>query len=179
VPTRIRSPLVLFSAKERIRIPQADEIPRVMDLLKLVGQGVKNAISIAEKLGIEPRQSSYYREAAEILGFLDDRVPYGLTDLSSEFLDSDKSRKTRLMTCALLCNPIIRRVVSCLQTGVVHSLSKKEIEDMIVSISDVRGATVQRRAQSIIAWLRWLQSNYSVLSVEGDTIRIETQRRLL
>jgi hypothetical protein len=150
-----------------------------MDLLKFVGQGVKNAISIAEKLGFETRQSSYYREAAEILGFLNDKEAYSLTQLGSEFVGSDKSRKTKLMACALLCNPIIRRIVSCLQTGVVPSVSKQEIEELIKSTRTVHGSTVRRRAQTIIAWLRWLQKYYPPLSVKSDVVRLETQRTLL
>src|SRR3989442_7504179 len=105
---RSASLLALFSNEKRIQIPQADEIQRVMELLRFVGQGVKNAISISEKLGFEPRQSSYYREAAEILGFLDDKEAYSLTQLGSEFVGSDQSGKTKLMACALLCKPIIR-----------------------------------------------------------------------
>ena len=168
----------MFSVKSQVKVPQADDIQRVMDFVKFVGQGIKNAESIANKLDIDPRQSSYYREAAEILGFLNEEQPYSLTELGKEFVSLDRTKKTGLTKCALLCNPIVRTIVACLQTRVVESVTKKDIEDLISSISDLRGETVPRRAQTILAWIRWLQQNDSVLSVESDVIRLDNQRRL-
>lgn len=170
--------MTLFPIKSEVKVPQADDIQRVMDLVKLVGQGVKNAESIADKLEVDPRQSSYYREAAEILGFLSEEQPYTLTELGKEFVSLERTRKTGLTKCALLCNPIVRTIVACLQTGVVQSVTKKDVEDLISSVSDLRGETVPRRAQTVLAWVRWLQQNDSVLSVESDVIRLDTQRRL-
>src|SRR5713226_1445135 len=110
------SAITSFPIQRPVKVPQADEIPRVMKLVDLVGQGVKNATSIAEKIGFDLRQSSYYREAAEILGFLDSQETYKLTSLGSLFIVSDESTKSNLMVCALLSDPIIGRITSCLQS---------------------------------------------------------------
>src|SRR5712664_1725239 len=122
------SPLTSFPMRGIIKVPQADEIPRVMKLVDLVGQGVRNAASVAEKVGFDPRQSSYYREAAEILGFLDIQEAYKLTDLGSLFVNSDEITKQRLMICALLGEPIVGRIMSCLQSHLMRTISKREVE---------------------------------------------------
>jgi hypothetical protein len=149
-----------------------------MKLVDLVGQGVKNAASIAEKIGFDLRQSSYYREAAEILGFLDSQETYKLTSLGSLFIVSDESTKSKLMVCALLCDPIIGRITSCLQSRLLRTVSRGDIEQLVVYVSELQGETIRRRAQTITAWLKWLQQNWGIISFEGDVIRLETQKKI-
>ena len=172
------SPITAFPVRGIITIPQADEIPRVMKLVELAGEGVRNATSVAEKVGFDPRQSSYYREAAEILGFLDTQEAYKLTDLGSLFINSDDTTKYRLMICALLYDPIVGRIMSCLQSRLVKTVSKQEVERLVAHVSDLSGDTVKRRAQTIMAWLKWLQQNFGVIALEGDIARLETQQKM-
>jgi hypothetical protein len=171
--------LTLFAEKESTRVPQADEIGRIKNLIELVGQGVRNAKSVAENLDFDPRQSSYYGEAAEILGFIDRKDVYMLTGLGSQFVNSDEPTKVKLMVCAVLCNPIVSKIISSLQAHLVSSISKDDVQHLIVSVGHLHGETVARRAQTIMAWLRWLQQNSGVILVEGDTATLESQQRTL
>jgi C-terminal AAA-associated domain len=172
------SPVLLFASKGQVEIPQADEVDRIIALVRLVGKGVRNAKAIAEALRFDVRQSSYYREAAEILGLLDPAEVYTLTELGRRFVASDELTSTKLMVCALLNYPIVAQIASILQSRLVTSVHKNDIELLISQESEVHGTTVQRRAQTIIAWLKWLHESSHVIAVEGDVVRLEAQQRI-
>src|SRR5207245_985895 len=124
------------------------------------------------KMHFDRRQSEYYREAAEILGLLNRRKRYSLTDLGRQFFVSDDLTRLRIMVCALLRYSIIACVVACLQSHAVKSVSKSDIEKLIEGISSLRPATVERRGRTILAWLRWLAQNSGIVIVVGDVVRL-------
>jgi len=171
-------PPTLFARRERFsRIPQANRVERVPELIHLVGLGTRNSREIARKMRFDLRQSTYYREAAEILGFLNSRRPYSLTDLGREFFFSDTPIRIKIVVCSLLRNSIISCVIACLQARTSQRVSLLEIEDLIRATSKLRSATtVQRRARTIIAWLRWLAKNHGIVVVSGDSVRLNTTR---
>ncbi len=167
-------PLALFATKERFpKVPQANEIERIPEIIKLVGQGVRHPEDIARKMRFNSRQSAYYREAAEVLGFLNPRKHYSLTTLGTQFFASDDSIKIRLMICALLRNSIISCTISCLLSGVVKSVSLHDVEDLLKTLSNLQLATIQRRATTIMAWLRWLGKNGGIIETVGDRVRLK------
>ncbi len=174
----LTSPLFLFGIREHVTAPQADNLEKVKNLIEIVGLGLRSSSDVAKKLRMDPRQSSYYREAAEVLGFLNARKPYTLTDVGRQFLLSDDTVKLKLMVGALLRVPIIAHTVASLQSRVVTSVTRQDLEDLVKRASNVRGTTVKRRAQTILAWMRWMGDNHGILSVERDTIRLQAQRKI-
>jgi hypothetical protein len=65
-------------------VPQADSFWRVAEIPLLVEQGINTSGKMAAYYQFDPRQSSYYRQAAEFLGLVsqDKRSHvYQLTDL--------------------------------------------------------------------------------------------------
>jgi hypothetical protein len=83
------------------------------------------------------------------------------------------------MVCALLNYPIIAQIGSVLQSRLVASIPKADIEALIGREGGIHGTTIQRRTQTIIAWLKWLHQNSHVLAVENDIVRLETQQRIM
>ncbi|SRR6266581_4765509 len=165
--------LLLFASRERnLRIPQADEVERIGELIELVGLGLRDSDGIAKRMHFNLRQSSYYREAAEILGFLNPRKRYSLTDLGRHFLISSHEDRIRLMVCALLRNPIINDVTCCLRAHVVATVSFRDIEDLVTLKGRLRSTTIPRRTRTIMGWLRWLSKHYGMIRVVHDEVRL-------
>jgi hypothetical protein len=54
----------------RWNVPQADSFWRVAELPLLVAQGINTAANVAAHYQFDPRQSSYYRQAAEFVGLM-------------------------------------------------------------------------------------------------------------
>ncbi len=174
------SPIVLFAPKERVfRIPQANEVERIGTLIELVGLGARTSRDIARKMEFKPRQSSYYREAGEVLGFLNSRRPYTLTDLGREFLVSSSEKRIKLMVWALLRNPMIVEIMSALRARIVLSVSIGDIEGLVGSVGRLKRTTVRRRAHTILAWLRWLHSHYGIISVNRNVVRLANHQVML
>jgi len=122
----------------------------------------------------DSRQSAYYRKAAEILGFLNPRKAYSLTELGRQLFFSDTPTRIKIVVCALLRNPIVGCVVACLEAGTSQRISLQDIEDLIRSMTKQGSVTtVQRRARTIMAWLKWLARNHWLIAASGDGIRLK------
>lgn len=160
------------------RAPQADEIDKIGQFVEIVGLGAKDPAAVARRLNFDKRQSSYYREAAEILGFLNVRKRYTLTDLGRQFLVSGSTNRTRLMYFALLRNPLIGTIASSLESRLVNSISKGDIAQMIKESSRLDNETVQRRAQTILAWMKWMAQHGEIIEVRGETAKRARQHRI-
>ena len=95
--------LLLFAQKAKgMKLPQANDVGRIMKIIETVGLGSNDSSKVAKKMGFNVRQSSYYRDAAEILGFLDPRRPYHLTDLGRQYLVFRSARKGEDDACGTL-----------------------------------------------------------------------------
>jgi hypothetical protein len=46
--------------------------------------------------------------------------------------------------------------------------SKQDIVNLLTSKSHIKGATLLRRTQTIIAWFRWIKNNVGLVNVQGD-----------
>jgi len=176
----VSTPLILlFAARNRFEIPQADEVDKIAALVKLVGNNIRTPKAVADELQFDLRQSSYYGEAAEILGLLNRKGGYTLTELGSKLFSSDEKTSSKIIVCALLNYPIIAQIASILQSKLVASVSKSDIESLVSREGEVHGTTIQRRAQTILAWLKWLHQNSHVLAVENDIVKLETQQKII
>lgn len=80
--------------------------------------------------------------------------------------------------CALLRNSIIGNVVACLQTKLTSSIFRKDIEELISYLSRLDQDTVQRRAQTVLSWLRWLQDNLGIVIIRDDSVVLGTQQKI-
>ena len=175
----ITPPVVLFAPKKRgVKIPQADELDRVIQVIERAGLGVRDSRGVANIMGFNPRQSSYYREAAEILGFLNPSKKYHLTDTGRQLLVSDQQKRTKLMSAALIRYPVITAILSCLQSEVCEEVSRNDIIALVLAIRHLDRTTAERRAQTIMSWLRWLQTNVGIVEVEENGVSLGTQMKL-
>ena len=172
-------PILLFAPKKRrVRIPQADELDTVVQVVERAGLGVKDPRGVANLMGFDPRQSSYYREAAEVLGFLNPRRKYNLTDLGRQLLVSDSRKRVRFLSAALIHYPIISSILACLQSGLCEEVSRKDIATLLRMVSHLDQTTIDRRTQTLMSWLKWLQTNLGIIEVNDTRVTLASQTKL-
>jgi hypothetical protein len=67
--------------ENKINIPQADDVNKIIQFPLRVFEGYDTSQKMIDAFGFVKRQSSYYRQAAEILGLVEqDKNRYKLTD---------------------------------------------------------------------------------------------------
>ena len=131
--------------------PQADSIERLTEFLIAIDAGINRADSMAEYLGFDVRQSNYYQQAAEQLGLVE---KFALTDTGKQFVGASVAERNNILVGLLKQYTLINLMLQHLEhTG---SLSRADIEMVVARNSEINGSTISRRAQTLIAWLRWI-----------------------
>ena len=171
--------LLLYAQKAKgMKLPQANDVGRIMEIIEIVGMGSNDSKKVAKKIGFDVRQSSYYRDAAEILGFLDPRNPYHLTDLGRQYLVSGQQDREKMMLAALYRFPLISIIISCLESELVKIASRQSLEDLSEKITKLDRTVVVRRTQTVLAWIDWIQRRNGILEIDKDMIRLSRQTTL-
>jgi hypothetical protein len=161
--------------------PQADNIERVLRVPFLVAEGQSNAFLVAETERFTRRQSSYYRRAAEALGFVSRRgSDYELTDLGRNFVSAGPVQRNELATVQLVRIPAIHEILDRVSAGGGEPMTRKRVEEILQSHDPrIHGTTVPRRAMTVLAWLRWVQQTTGLLTVDASGTVRPTPRLLL
>lgn len=142
-------------------VPQADTFERAAEMPLLVEQGINNSAKVAQHYNFDQRQSSYYRQAAEFLGLLHlnkKTFLYELTDLSREYVQLPADERRQLLAGLLAHFPPVRAALELSAGADGREVSKQEIAKLIEKHSKISNTTPTRRAATVLAWLRWLQS---------------------
>jgi hypothetical protein len=142
-------------------VPQADTFERVAEMPLLVEQGIDTSAKVAKHYRFDPRQSSYYRQAAEFLGLVsqDKRSHvYQLTDLGREYVNRPADERRQLLAGLLAQFPPVRTALELSAKAGEHGIGRTEIAKFIERNSTVANSTPDRRAATVLAWLRWLQA---------------------
>jgi hypothetical protein len=130
---------------------------------------------VAKHYQFAPRQSSYYREAAEFLGLVrqEKNFNYALTDLGNEYVDLPADERRRLLAGLLANFPPMRAALELSAKAGALGIGKKEIAALLKRNSKISSSTPGRRASTILAWLDWLRKfTGAVQTTElGFTIR--------
>jgi len=140
-------------------VPQADSFWRVAEIPLLVEQGVNTSSKVAEHYRFDPRQSSYYRQAAESLGLvrLEKDHRYTLTDLGREYVSRPADERRQLLAGLLTQFPPVRTALELSAKAGERGIGKADIARFIERHSTIANSTPSRRAATVLAWLRWLQ----------------------
>lgn len=154
--------------------PQADNIDRVLRVPFLVAEGHANAFLIAENERFTRRQSSYYRRAAEALGFVIRRGrSYDLTELGRRYVAAGPVQRNELATIQLARIPAIHEILESISAGGGEPMTRARVGRILQSHDPrIHGTTVPRRTATVLAWLRWVQQTTGILTVDAlGTIR--------
>jgi hypothetical protein len=167
--------------KSKKEIPQADDVNKIIEFPLRVFEGYDTAEKIKNTFGFVNRQSSYYRQASEILGLVskDKEWKYKLTDRGEEFLRLPSRQKSQYLCKLLLEFPIVNQVFLDISIDASKIIGRQHIVHLLKKNSQLTGSTLGRRAQTIISWFRWIRNNLGIVEVNknGD-IRLSRQNRL-
>lgn len=152
-------------------VPQADNFTRVAELPLLVAQGINTARAVAEHYQFDPRQSSYYRQAAEFLGLVNTNSDhqYTLTDLGAEYVSRTADERRRILAGLVANFPPMRAVLEMSSNG--HPFAKDDVARVIARHAAIAGATPGRRAATLISWLSWLESATGAVEQDAGSFR--------
>jgi len=155
----LRTHANIAASAQHWNVPQADAFWRVAELPLLVNQGINTAAKLARHYNFDPRQSSYYRQAAEFLGLVaqPSRGSYELTDLGKEYVHRPNDERRQLLAGLLSQFPPVRAALELAKQATTRGVSRQEIINLIARNSSISSSTPGRRASTILAWLRWLQ----------------------
>lgn len=151
-------------------IPQANDLDKVMELVFKVSEGLIDAKKIAEHFNFDKRQSSYYREAAEALGLVNqNKNQYELTAAGAH-LTSLQAQERNVYFMQVLSNfTLIREGINALKQG--RAMNKTYLEKLITEHSNLSDSTIRRRASSLISWYKWIAANTGTIVIEKRMIR--------
>ena len=160
--------------------PQADSVSKIMEFPFRVSEGYDTAQKMTKAFNFTKRQSSYYRAAAEELGLITmERNSYRLSSTGEDFLKLQTDKRVDEMCKLLLRYPIINTIFERVSSDPTRAFSRAEIEALLKRSSELSGTTLPRRAQTIIAWFKWIRNNLGLVEVDEDgSIRISSQLHL-
>lgn len=158
---------------------QANDIFKLMELPFLIHDGIDDAEKVARHFDFAPRQSSYYRQGMERLGFVSERRSrYVLTETGEKFARMPVEDRTKFFLKKLFEYPMVNEILSTLLTG--DAVSNRDL-NRIVSKNDpgIAKSTIPRRASTLRRWFRWIADNTGYCLVDEKGIRPVSPRETL
>ena len=160
------------------QIPQADSFDKVIQFPIYVSFGFNNSLSMARAFDFTTRQSSYYRQASQMLGLVDMKEgKYALTEVGRDFIDKTPAERTATAARLLLRHPIVRELYERVQWS-NKPVTRADVIALIQSRSKLSGTVLPRRAQTIFKWFEWLQHSTGTVRVNHVQISRATPKTL-
>lgn len=157
-------------------VPQADDFERVTRLPLLIAEGINDADKFAKYEKFTTRQSSYYREAAELVGLVKTiNNKYLLTEAGEVYVNLNEEERGEFLLRLLLKLPIIHEAMSVLLDNGILYLD--ELASMIEKRTRLGSNTPRRRAQTVKSWLKWFSSKIGIFQIEKESIVLGFQTR--
>lgn len=157
-------------------LPQADRLESVLLAIIAVGNGARTDIEIANRIpGIEgdSRQGRYYRNAAEMLGFIVNRRNSASLTQKGKDLLINPSLTNPLFIASVLSLEVYQKLLPYLELF-PEGLTRQEIQDYLQSIADPRigPSMIPRRISTVVAWPRTLgfirQTEYGRFQIRNN-----------
>ncbi|MBR2675164.1 MAG: hypothetical protein IKB96_10430 [Prevotella sp.] len=142
---------------------QADRLDRVIALAERLGVANENAMTtdeVTEFMGTVRRQAAYYPAAGAYLGLFDrsERGKVKLTDIASQILDMNYRERQLAYVRLILRHRIFHNLFKMVIDNGTYP-DKQYIEETMLQLNVCNdGATVHRRASSVLSWLNWMIS---------------------
>lgn len=138
-----------------VPFPQADDIRKVIDVVDAIGKGCRTAEDIALLYDFDRRQADYYVNAAAFIGLVRrDAGAFATTPAGRQFVSSPLAVRNESILTRLATLPVFREALIEAHSGRA-GLTTGAVEDWIRRATTLTGATVSRRARTVVAWTRW------------------------
>lgn len=153
--------------ENRLHIPQANDVEKIIGVVFQVAEGLNNAKEIAEQFDLTHRQGNYYLDAGYSLGLLEKtkgrKAIYELTDAGKSFITLPVHKRNSRLCRLMMEMPIIKEIMTKLYEK--KTLSMKEMAGIIEEHSDLSANTSRRRAGTLRSWFWWLYAAVGVVKV--------------
>jgi len=165
--------------RRRTIVPQADDVSKIGELPFLAWLGIDNSETVARHFGFNIRQSSYYSQAAEALGLIElTRGRYALTDLGLKYIRKSTPERNEFLCTLMLQLPLFNEALATMLLDPGKTISKQQIME-IIRRRGYSGATLGRRARTILSWFDWMGRTFGSVEVSRDRVSLfRHQRRL-
>jgi hypothetical protein len=148
---------------EATPFPQADDMDKVVDLVRLLPAGLSDKAQFAESFEFDERQGDYYANAAKYLGLVErEGKGFQLTSLGEAFCrTTSRADRTLCLVKQLLKRPAFRRLIELLarRNLMLASLPEAEVAGLIAQDAALSPSTAARRALTARTWLTWILKN--------------------
>lgn len=150
-------------------IPQADDFDKVAQLPFYVDAGVSTSKAMARAFDFDPRQSSYYRQAAEALGLvvLGPGNRYALTSTGRSYVSLPVVERSTLLAALILSLPVMRALLDRLTSS---GITASDIVSLLLERTHLNSTTARRRSHTLRNWLAWVQQHVGIVQVVGERI---------
>jgi hypothetical protein len=166
-PISIRKYQNISPKESKLNIPQADDINKVIQFPLMVLKGYNTSEKMIGVFGFVKRQSSYYRQASELLGLVTlQKNKYKLTNVGEEFLKLPSEEISNYVCKLLLEFPVMNEIFLRLTIDKSKIINRSDIIEILRSNSHITGSTLSRRAQTIVSWFRWIRNNVGLVDVD-------------
>ena len=134
-------------------VPQANSLSTVADLLAVIDAGIEDKQGLVNQLRLVPREVDYYKQAARILGFARRRGRrFEISEQGHAFLKvTTPEEKQYILANAVRDAEIFKALLRQYDPS---TLDKSRVVEFLRENTDVGGATIGRRASTILAWLK-------------------------
>ncbi len=162
-----------MDATDDLKIPQADDVGRILDVPLAVIEGANSPKDLAKRYHFDLRQGLYYLQAAEMLGLVKrNGEKYRLSNEGRRYVALTPPQRKEMLSQKILSLPIISNLVRELIVSPIHRLSREQVETIVSSSSRISGSTIPRRVHTIFNWLTWLGEETRVLEASKDTVSL-------
>lgn len=154
----------IIKNKKKNEIPQADDLDKIMAVPFAVSRGINTDYKMASYFQFSKRQSSYYRNATEILGLVSTKNgTYLLTESGKKFIQLSIKSQKKYFVKLLLEFSVIRKIFFNLNANQKRPFSKNDVIKILKVNSNLTGSTLTRRAHTILKWLQWIKENIELM----------------
>lgn len=144
--------------------PQADDFERIIDMTEFVAAEPRSIEDITNLYEFSARQSDYYFSAVRYLGLGEivrgsDGLQYRqATSLGSEISKMPYAEKRLEMAKLVLQIPALREIYLAYfdSLTIMPRVAAERVLEKWSRDEGISGATIVRRTQTILAWVRWL-----------------------
>lgn len=149
-----------------LSFPQANDLDRVADLVRLASEEPASKEAIAEAFDFDERQGDYYGNAACYLGLLRrGDGGFAITPAGAGFARlRTRAERTRALAERMLAVPSLRSCLALLvgRSYRMEKVAVGELSRLIKEHKGLEGPTLERRASTVRSWLTWLMENVKV-----------------
>jgi hypothetical protein len=153
-------------SEPNVPFPQANNLDKIVDLIKFVQSGAKNKYAIAEYFEFNERQGDYYANAASYLRLLEKTKDGFILTAKGDELSKQEFlvERTKLLIIQMLEVPSLRDVLILFKKRNYNlkDISDEEIAQIIRKHINVNEITAMRRSSTVKSWLNWIIKNCKI-----------------